>query len=314
MVTKQKHWLTLNRKTTGNVTATLDDAQLDPPHEACPFCLAPATSSQSIMKLQTLPPVERLRCKKCCCTYSDRQPTSSFLSDYYGSYYAGEDRRSHIDTTRMAKHLLTVTRAGKLASPRLLDFGGGDGGVALEFLSKIRQSPLDAAYVAVVDYNSVRHPRPPSQTTIEHFQSLPELTSHGFNFVLASAVLEHVKDLRNVLQLLLQALAVGGRFYARTPYAIPLNQALGPLGIHFDTLFPAHIFDLGSDFWEKALSILGFSENYRLTYSRPALVETQLWSSPATTTMATLLKAPWYILGNRYRWVGGWEVVIERVR
>lgn len=76
--------------------------------------------------------------------------------------------------------------------------------------------------------------------------------------------------------------------------------------------WPAHIYDMGESFWSQLPENLGLAEEYQVTASRPAIIETTFASSPLQTVAAHLLKAPWRLLGNGYRLVGGWEVIIER--
>jgi len=201
-------------------------------------------------------------------------------------------------------------RQGSRDGLRIVDFGGGDGGVSLEL---IRALGCKSSYLAVVDFNTILHPAPPPGVKIEHFQTLAQIReSPPSDVVVASAVLEHVKPLRDTLMALFQAVAPGGTFYARTPYVVPLHRALHFAGVKFDTNFPAHLYDLGPEFWQRSISTLGLGSEYSIIASRPSLVESEWRTSPLTKLAATLLKFPWKLVGNLYPWVGGWEVFIRR--
>ncbi len=130
--------------------------------------------------------------------------------------------------------------------------------------------------------------------------------------VLASAVLEHIPYPVKSLEQLLSQTHAGGIFYARTPYMVPLRRLFHALGKTVDFTFPAHIHDMGSAFWDQMLVTLKLQDQFEILISRPSMVETSFRQSPLRTLIAYCMKAPWFLLGNRWGLVGGWEVFIRR--
>lgn len=302
--------LTLNSNIRGNITRQLSDSDLESELFQCPFCGEGVGNSDTVMTVQYRPEVHRMHCRRCFCTYVNRLPTDSYLAQYYSQYYAGDTKRTHIEASRLCRRIAASVRKPAGRPLRILDFGGGDGGIAAQL---VRELAVDEAYVAVVDYNTVVNSDPPPGTVIRLFPSLGELDgADSFDVVIASAVLEHVKPIGTILRELFANMAPQGVFYARTPYSTPLHLLLKRFGVRFDTNFPAHIYDLGPRFWSKCLQVLELPPQYILAESRPSLVETEWREAPLVTLAATVLKLPWKLFGDRYPWVGGWEVTVRR--
>jgi trans-aconitate methyltransferase len=132
-----------------------------------------------------------------------------------------------------------------------------------------------------------------------------------FDLIMASAVLEHVPNLKDTLWRLWGLMAPGGWFYARTPYAMPVAILARMLGIRFDMNYPAHLFDLGPEFWQSVVSRAPIPD-LTLHKSRPSLVETDWYRAPLSYVVAFAVKVPHWVLGTHYRFVGGWEVIVHR--
>src|SRR5262249_29447976 len=113
---------------------------------------------------------------------------------------------------------------------------------------------------------------------------------------------------------LMKAVRPGGSFYVRTPYAEPLIRLARSIGLNIDFGFPVHLYDLGEMFWRRILATTDLAGSYSVHSSRPSIVESTLSSAPLRTIAAHLLKAPWWLIGDSYGLIGGWEVVIERAR
>lgn len=68
------------------------------------------------------------------------------------------------------------------------------------------------------------------------------------------------------------------------------------------------------DFWEHMLSILGTaSEEWALVVSRPSLVEASFSDHFGRTILVHAVKAPWWVLQGAYRFMGGWEALVQRI-
>ena len=60
---------------------------------------------------------------------------------------------------------------------------------------------------------------------IKGFKSLDEIANESkYDFVLASAILEHLKNPRADMERLFEAMKPEGLFYARTPYMFPFKS------------------------------------------------------------------------------------------
>ena len=304
--------LTINRMQHGNVTVVLKDSDLQPASTGCPVC--GSTDLGRELRIQEAPNVDWLACRTCHCWFATPQPTAAFLSGFYRSYYAEDDvERVHVRPTRLARRL--VDGVGPLPSRhvRILDFGGGDGAVAFEVARQLHARGTRHADVVVVDYNHVPNPQIPDGCTARYARDLGDLTdTEPFDLIVASAVLEHVLDLKGALRSLWALMARSGWFYARTPYVGPLAAALHRLSVRFDMNYPGHLFDLGPAFWDGALQRLGAPPDLALRTSRPSIVETHWRDAPLRTAAAHLLKSPYRLLGRSYPFVGGWEVFIQR--
>jgi hypothetical protein len=92
-----------------------------------------------------------------------------------------------------------------------------------------------------------------------------------------------------------------------------LLRILQRIGLPVDFTYPAHVHDMGEAYWSRILRLLPPPfQHYSVVWSRPSIVETTLRKNPMRTVAAYVMKAPWRILGNRYQFVGGWEVLIRR--
>jgi hypothetical protein len=85
------------------------------------------------------------------------------------------------------------------------------------------------------------------------------------------------------------------------------------LGWRVDFTYPAHVHDLGPAFWNRILSYLPVDRTeFEIRAAGPSPVETAFRAAPLRTAAGYALKAPGYVLGSRYPFVGGWEVFIRR--
>jgi hypothetical protein len=85
------------------------------------------------------------------------------------------------------------------------------------------------------------------------------------------------------------------------------------IGIKWDFTYPAHIHDLGEDFWVSYFGSDNIHCQFKLLESKPSIVQTTFKEHFLRTVVAYLLKAPWYIFGNYWKLVGGWEVFVQKI-
>lgn len=255
----------------------------------CPVC--GGEDRRRVTLIQREPEVWLLACRTCGLASASHSPTSAALEDYYSRYY----QQNELGVTFVGKGAFARNIAKRITPRRILDFGGGDGSLAKAI------SPT--AEIVVVDYSAPR-----GDPRVMPLRELSEATGQ-FDLVVASAVLEHVPDLRPTMERLFKLVAPGGLFYARTPYIQPFAALL-----NVDLGFPGHVHDMGPDFWNRVVET--FQLDATLEASRPSIVETTFASHPLRTLAAYALKAPCHLelklhRDPWWRFVGGWEVFLR---
>lgn len=285
------------------------EEDLSPRLAACPLCRD--ASREALFAVQDEPTVTLMRCNRCRCAYVDRVPREAVLTDYYSRYYQSTpDSAVATDDYRIISR--RISRISKIwASPlHVLDFGGGDGSVARDVVSRV----AGTGRVVVVDHGE-KICASIDAIPITKQASLYDLDADqgGFDLVIASAVLEHLRDPMPVLRQLIDLLQVGGILYVRTPDVAPVVGLARRLRLPVDFGFPAHLFDLGQPFWSRIQTWNDATGKVEVLSSRPSPVETTLKHHPARTVVATAVKSPWHVIGSSWRFVGGWEWIARRV-
>ena len=311
-----------------------EESYLEDAFEGCPFC-----GSRSLKYIGNLHPspdimihtnflniigtilsnrptldIKIYTCNNCHIGFFNPQPTEKFLKEFYTNYDMVDNTRKKIDPRRLASHLIKYL--GNL-SPRetfrILDFGGGDGAVSRCLGQYLLSFGIAKKInISVVDYHPISDSRENSisQYSFETLDLIP--LSDEFDIVIASAILEHLKNPRQIVSSLLQKMKKQGIFYARTPYTFPFYKGFKKLGITFGMPYPAHLFDMGSYFWSDLLKTLNLSADFRMKESHTSLVHAEFRKNPLLTILSHLVKLPSYLLGKWYPFSGGWEVLIER--
>lgn len=271
-------------------------------------------------QLQSRPEVHLRECAGCHACTASRIPRPHALDAYYHAYYGNAksselgSRTTVANRGRFCGHVSDrITSCVARPIRRVLDFGGGDGAIAYGVCQNLASSSEEDREIDVVDYvcQSAATPHD-SSIQIRSYASLDEVPNETYDLVLASGVIEHLPDPRQVLTRLLKCVAVGGLFYARTPWVLPLQRLAKWLGIRLDFSFPGHIHDLGGDFWRFVFAGGLAPPGFQICVERPSPVETSVRHGGLITVCAHLLKAPWFVVGNAYKLVGGWEVFAVR--
>lgn len=242
-------------------------------------------------------------------------PTQAVLDAYYSDYYHADDARiTFAEVDGFARNLLQPVDVATLPSTvRLLDFGGGDGTLAIAVARRLIEHDAGRTVsITLVDYQTPR-PSDDERVTLDHQPRLDQVEGQ-YDVVIASAILEHIPALRETITRLFGHLSPGGWFYARTPYVAPLKWLLPSL----DLTYPAHVHDLGAPFWNRLPATFGLP--LRIVASRPSMIESDLRTQPRRTVLAWLMKLPArmelsLLRGPHtpaWRLVGGWEVVMRR--
>lgn len=291
----------------------------------CPICLYAGKRVQGI-RLQSDPVIHLLHCPACGGRSAAWMPRPEILRDYYTGYFGSGDAAGGNDivcvtfqgTERFARHLISAMPLAAGTSPvRILDYGGGDGSLAIAIAKSLGNR---AVAVTLVDYQKPRAMRVPAHVQVAHATHLGEVQAmypgQKFDIVIASAVAEHIPELNGVLNFLFGMIEPGGYFYARTPYISNLIAFLP----FIDFVYPAHVHDLGASFWNRITRT--FHLHADVIISQPSIVETEWRKAFIRTLAAHILKFPGYIEGKIApkrvdRWwnlVGGWEVVLRAGR
>ncbi|MBW2316224.1 MAG: class I SAM-dependent methyltransferase [Deltaproteobacteria bacterium] len=298
----------------------VSESDLEPSAGNCPLC--GDASRSPIALVQRGPDVTLLRCGRCHGASADRFPKQAVLDRYYAAYYAEENpiRNTEANVTldkpeRLAQRILEHYESEpSTRTVRILDFGGGDGTLSKALAQQLLSSCADAAHIRLCDYSAVPFRSDDGRLRVEVAEDLASVGEGSFDIAIASGILEHLCDPVPELQRMLSLLRPGGIFYARTPAVAEILRLTSRLGIDFDITFPGHVHDLGQAFWDGALRNLPLVGSFRLIRSTPSIVETTFDRNPARTVIAHLAKAPWWLLGRRYKMVGGWEVIVEKER
>ena len=296
------------------IGAHVAESGLLPEESACPFCSVPSERDRELL-LQADPSVYLLSCQRCGGKTASRMPTEETLSGYYRRYYEhSESSITFENPVGFARHVLgTAAPFLTERSISILDFGGGGGDLSREIAKILLEGRIGAVEIELVDYNSDLTRDFPYGVAIKASQTMGEVKRTQFHLVLASAILEHIPSPRPTLIDLLSRIKPGGVFYARTPTVAPILRIFATLGLSYDFTFPGHVHDLGQSFWENVPRLVAAEVGpLEIVSSRPSIVETSFSKNPLRTLAAYVLKAPWYVLGSRYKLVGGWEVVFHK--
>lgn len=288
----------------------------------CPICLYSGERIQGI-RLQSNPIIHLLHCPACGGRSAAWMPRPEVLQDYYSGYFDSSAAAGESDAVcvtfhgieRFARHLLqampVVSNPGPL---RILDFGGGDGSLALQLGELLENTNIA---ITLVDYQKPRALPVRKGITVVHAKDLSTVqqkdANQKFDIVLASAIAEHIPELNGVLRMLLGMIRPGGYFYARTPQMSSLIRFFP----FIDFVYPAHVHDLGASFWNRITKT--FDLKAEIIISRPSIVESEWRHHFFRTLAANILKLPAHIEGKIAphrvdRWwnlVGGWEVVLR---
>jgi SAM-dependent methyltransferase len=299
------------RTTTAYRGLHLDAELLRDCSTTCPVCGSPERRAP-VLVLQTDPVVTLLRCPSCGGASASHMPIAGYLRDFYRDHRRGREHGVTFQAPRRFGRRLATALAPRLGGGdlRVLDFGGGDGTLAVSTARCLQRfGAVDRVEIVVVDV------APPADrgTKDQSVTWRPTLddASGTYSLVLASAVLEHIPDLRQTLAQLFARVAPGGFLYVRTPYVVPLAHWLPRV----DFAFPAHVHDLGSDFWARLRRVFRLPAECLL--SRPSPVAASWRREPLRALVAHLLKRPAEIEAalspterrRWWTWVGGWEAL-----
>lgn len=285
---------------------------------SCTFC--ESTQRTPVANLQQDPDVVLLHCLKCNASSASRMPKPETLSNYYSQYYNSFDDKEEKITLdapdRMAAHIVRYSKSalGDMTGRdiSILDYGGGDGSISVKIAQKLIELGATKVNIALIDYNKTTIETLDNRIRFFRPDDLTEISKKTMHLVVASAVLEHIPEPREILAQLLGSLMQGGIFYARTPYVTPLSKIAKLVNVKFDFTYPAHVHDLGAKFWNNFIHTLPLEGKFNISRSAPSIVETTFKQHFLRSLIAHTLKLPGYVFKESYGLVGGWEVFIHR--
>ena len=293
----------------------LEESQLEPPDPRCQFC--GSIDRYNVHILQETPLVTLQKCNNCYAISASRLPTEQMLIEYYSNYYndsISDFSNGNItfdNPKRLTKYLAdNFTLYNSKSSISILDFGGGDGTISHLLALQLLDRGLHNVWITVVDFCKNPISVVDRRIEIEMVDSLGNI-NRQYEFVLASAVIEHNPTPGALISELLKRLNQGGIFYSRTPCIFPIIRLFKTINVSIDFTYPGHLHDLGQKFWGN-LFIDNQSQKFQVLVSKPSIVETTFNKHFVRTLIAYICKAPWYILGKYYKYVGGWEILVKR--
>jgi 2-polyprenyl-3-methyl-5-hydroxy-6-metoxy-1,4-benzoquinol methylase len=290
----------------------LGENDLTSPMLECPFC--GSKDRKNIIELQKNPIVNLLQCNRCFAISASRVPNNETLRKYYSNYYT----TSHLNVTinnpnRLAGHIFKyINKCINKDHINILDFGGGDGGIAIAIAKMFLEHGSKSVNILLIDYSECPTYTGDSRICISKASNLNIAIDSKYDIIIASSIIEHLVDPISDLKQLFSMLDMGGIFYARTPYVIPIMKIFLRLNRYFDFTYPGHLHDLGSKFWNNFFDNVSIDGEYTILRSRPSIVETSLDQDALRTILAYILKLPGHVFHEYYNIVGGWEVFIIR--
>lgn len=294
-----------------NRKVNVDEIWLDKKFKKCPFCLSENIKQAGL--IQKNPAVYICECTECKIGYVDRQPIDEFLIDYYRNYYSDQERKTTISPEKLAKHIYKILQPILLKQKySILDFGGGNGSVSLMLTNiLLKRSTAAQADITLIDLFPQILKYENENIKLISYLSLEKVPENQtFDIIIASAILEHIRNPRETLQKLLTLLKKGGFIYCRTPYILPFFKVLKKAGIYVDIQFPGHLFDMGNLFWKNSLNKLKRSDDYFIRRSQTAIAEDLFRESFFKALVVRIFKFPSRFFRYQYHLVGGWEVLI----
>jgi SAM-dependent methyltransferase len=271
----------------------------------------------------TNPDIALDRCGRCKAASAYPLPKQAYLDYFYRYIYpdlisevAHQGYRMpkrHCD--RFAKHIIQKMNLSfasiRDGSVRVLDYGGGDGTLAKALAKKLIRFGAQSVSVVVLDKYIPAQKEYDGDVSIEYSNAFEKIPDQEYDVVLASAVLEHVVSPAETTKELLRSLRENGVFYARTPYVEPFIRLFNQKSPVWNFFYPAHLHDLGPEFWNYFLNNFHLENEFQLLASQPSKTQVSVKDNPKINIVSNILKLPRYLFGGRYPFVGGWEVFLS---
>lgn len=299
-----------------NIGCHVPTASIEVILKLCPLC--GNSNTRSVYFIQDKPFVEIRNCSNCKTSFASRYPDQDFLSGYYSNYYKGHNDDQNVTTNsaiRFARHIARISLK-KLSGSyptkfKVLDYGGGDGSIGVE-VAKILITKRSINVDVDVFENQSSLYGVDKRTDCNYFFEIGELSSE-YNLIIASGVLEHVRNPLEVLITMVDRLADGGMIYIRTPYILPTYRLLKFFGFKQDFGYPAHFYDFSPRSWQNISEIL-MKKYPTISIYRTGASPSEVGMSkkPFLGLVTVLLKLPTNLGLKNWPFCGGYEVVLRK--
>lgn len=276
-----------------------------------------------LIPLYDSPSVNYIRCCGCGAVTFDKIYANEGLDEIYqsDSYYeecveAGNSNITFFGAERFAKRLFKYMSKLKTGNDdmSILDFGGGSGEISYKFAKMLLKKQIyKKIEIVVSDYNEILYDENDDRISVSRIFPLDAVGDRKFDIVIASAVIEHLPAPGEFVHILFSSVKSGGRIYFRTPYIFPLFRTLKRFNIEYYTSYPSHLWDFSKEWLEKADEHVNYPPGQvKLLHSCPSITEKSLRNNFFGALAAIIMKSIYYIC-HKWRYVGGWEVVFEKV-
>jgi len=283
---------------------------------SCPICNS--KKFESIFLVQTNPIINLNKCEYCNAVFVSHYPLEDFLSTYYSAYYRGHDGDHKVTTDsvkRFAKHITKLVSKNYLGSSarsfKILDYGGGDGSIAMKVATIMDKDKLEFATVDVFEnFSSIEGIKKIDGCNYKFNENDLE---DDYDLVIASGVLEHLKNPLDILNLIINRTVPGGVVYIRTPYIWPTHRLLSFFGFKQDFGYPAHFFDFSPQTWDKITLLLKEKDRtIELVHSGASPSEVGITRKPILGLISLVLKIPTRLGFRLWKFPGGYEVLLRK--
>jgi SAM-dependent methyltransferase len=278
-------------------------------HTSCPNCNLEINNNNKVL-VQSNPIVSMFKCNKCFLAFTNFFPSEEFLE----KLYKPKQYKSHLTTNIIKTKELAIKIEKKIQINKkkitILDFGGGNGKLALELIALFKKRNIEAEGLVVDLYKNF------DDVSLQ-FLNTNEFINNNckFDLVLASAVLEHLPNFIEVKKKLINSVEQGGYFYARTPWDFDLSK----LTKFYKVKWPRHLYDIGGDYWNnyfeenKNLKIV-FSETSPIEIEKKFFIHYYLAFILKSISKLEIRLKKLFNSKSSLIWklVGGWEVLIKK--
>jgi len=196
----------------------LNDGDLEPDTKKCPLCGFEVANKGLVVQIKPL--ILLRKCSACFGASVSRMPKELTLTKYYTTSFS-DTWYDSINSERIAKtihkRVRNFTKLNLVDQISILDYGGGDGSLSLNLANRLINSGTKHVNLTIIDYTRAIPDHRNSAISVTYLQTLPQVLNANFEFIILSAVLEHLVEPVSVLKDLVAHLSSDGIVWIRTP-------------------------------------------------------------------------------------------------